>query len=637
LTSPAIVWDQKSDPPVGMGEVLCWQSYAEGDQISSVPRHLENHSERLKNKYLAFIYDLGESKISGKRVIDHLSMDADFSFWWMTLLAEKSPYKSPRIYDCLRILALEEILLERKLSNLILKSYNRDLAQAIRLLCRDIGVNFSWKPESQPPQKWSLRRLYRAMPYPVRGLLFFARHLVTRWLLRNLKSPNWFSGKGSIFLCSFFSHLDPTSCEKGNFYSRQWEMLPKHIHDSGRRTNWLQHFLPSSVLPNVRMGISWLRSFNLDSEKQGCHSFLDTYLTLNLVGRVLKSWFSLNVLAWRLRNIKSVFYPKGSSACLWPILQDDWLASLSGPTGVNNCLWVELFDAALNDIPHQEMGFYLYEKQGWENALLHAWRKHGHGKIIGVQHATVPFWHLYYFDDPRILHSEQNHSMPLPDHIAVNGPMAWDALSKTGYSAEQLVEVEALRYLNLSRVIAKPALGSKNYDNMEKSVPASPRYEVLILGDIDPTSMDNFLRLLENTMELLSSAYKFTFRPHPAYAVHLGKYPGLQAEETTGNLHRVLADFDVVLTTSGTSAALDTYLAGLPVIIYLNGSEFNLSPLRGHSGVGFVSTSEELAEALQMTKQYMVDVQGGEQFFFLDPELPRWNKLLQMNLNWSKI
>ena len=164
-------------------------------------------------------------------------------------------------------------------------------------------------------------------------------------------------------------------------------------------------------------------------------------------------------------------------------------------------------------------------------------------------------------------------------------------------------------------------------------MPASPRGEVLILGDIDPASMRNFLSFLESTMKLLFSDYKFTFRPHPAYALDLAKYPSLQADEPGGALDRILADFDVVLTTSATSAALDTYLTGLPVIIYLNGSDFNLSPLRGRSGVCFVSTSEELEKALQMTKKNVVDVQGGEEFFFLDRELPRWKKLLQRNSN----
>jgi surface carbohydrate biosynthesis protein (TIGR04326 family) len=628
LTSPVIVWDQKINPPVGMGEVLCWQSYAEGGQISSVPRYLEKHAERLKSKYLAFIHDLGESRIAGKSVVDHMSMEDGFSFWWMTLLAEKSPYKSPNIYNCLRILALEEILLERKPADLTLKSSNCDLAQAIRSLCKDIGVNFSWKPESQPRQPWSLRRIYQALPYPMQGLIGFARHLVMRWPLRKLETPKWFSNDSAIFMCSFFVHLDPTSCAKGQFYSRLWEKLPEYIHGSGRRTNWIQHFMISSVVPSVRTGIGWLRSFNLDPEKQGSHSFLESYLTWKILGRVLKNWCWLNTLAWRLRNIKAAFYPKGSAVWLWPFLRGDWQASLNGQTGIDNCLWVELFDAVLNDLPHQKTGFYLHEKQAWESALLRAWRKYGHGEIIGVPHVTVPFWHLYYFDDPRSIQSKDKCSMPLPNRLAVNGPLAWRALAETGYSDEQLVEVEAVRYMSLSAITAKPVLGSVNRNILEQELPAPSGVRVLILGDWVPKSTHNFLRLLEDTKKLMPYGCEFTFKPHPGHAVPLAKYPGLQADETNEVLHRILADFDAVLTTCVTCASLDAYLAGIPVIIYLDGGYFNLSPLRGHPDVCFVSTSEELLEALQVGHQDTVNSTDNQDFFFFDQELPRWRKLL---------
>jgi surface carbohydrate biosynthesis protein (TIGR04326 family) len=628
LTDSVIVWDQKSDPPIDKGEILNWQSYVEGNRISSIPRYLENHAESLRGKYLAFIHDLGESRIVGKRVVDHLSMEDGFSFWWMTLLAEKSPYKSPHIYDCLRIMALEEILLERKPSSLTLHSNAQELAQAIRSLCENIGVEFILKTESQPRQPWSLRMLYRALPYPMQGLIIFARHLVMRWPLRKLETPAWFSDDSAIFLCSFFVHLDPASCAKGQFYSRLWEQLPKCINDSGRQTNWLQHFMFSSVIPNTQTGIDCLRSFNRDSEKQGNHSFLDTYLSCKVVRRVFKNWCWLNLRAWRLRNIKTAFYPKESAVWLWPFLRGDWLASLGGQIGIENCLWLELFDAALNDMPHQKIGFYLHEKQGWENALLRAWRKYGNGEIIGVPHATVPFWHLYYFDDSRSIQSKEKCSMPLPNRLAVNGPKAWKAFAETGYSGEQLVEVEAVRYTKLSTIVAKPAMGPASHDAMKQQLSAPSEVRVLVLGDMIPDSTHNFLRLLENTIKIMPSGCRFTFKPHPAYVVELVKYPGLKADETVDALHQILEDFDVVLTTYSTSASLDACLAGLPVIIYLDGSDFNLSPLRGHPDVCFVSTSEELVEALQMGHQDTVNITDNQDFFFLDQELPRWRKLL---------
>jgi len=628
VTASVIVWDHKDDPPDAMGEVLCWQSYVHGDLVSSIPRYLEDHAERLRAKYLAFIHGLGESRIDGKRVVDHLDMGDGFSIWWMTQVAEKNPIKSPRIYDCLRLLALEEILLDRKPSDLTFCSSDPDLAQAVRRLCRNLEICFVWQPRKEPKQNWSLGRLYRGLPYPVQGLISFARHLMSRWPLRKLQKPQWFSGENAVFLCSYFIHLDPASCAQGRFYSRQWGVLPKHLHDSGRRSNWIQHFLFSPAVPDTRTGLGWLRHFNLDANNQGYHAFLDTYLTWNIAVQVLKNWFWLTAVTWRLRHIQSAFYPEGSAAWLWPILRRDWLTSLNGPAAISNCLSVALFDAALKDIPFQKIGLYLCENQGWERAFLYAWRKHGHGEIIGVPHSTAPFWWLCYFDDPRSLNSEQNCPMPLPDRLAVNGTVAWRAFAGAGYSVEQLAKVEALRYLNLLGMAAKRDLDSAKSCIAKPPVSEPPGVNVLILGEMNPASMHHFLRLLEDAMKLLSSGYKFTFKPHPGYAVNLADYPGLQVGETTEALDRILGEYDIALAANSTSASVDAYVAGLPVIVGLDGADLNLSPLRGQPDARFVGTPEELAEALRAAGQDLATNPDRNEFFFLDPELPRWKRLL---------
>src|ERR1700722_14534578 len=89
----AVLWDQTSEPAIIEDQILGWQSYSEHDFLLSVPRYVEHHAERLRKKYLAFIHDLGEYHIAGKRVVDHMNMGDGFSLWWMTTLAEKSPLK----------------------------------------------------------------------------------------------------------------------------------------------------------------------------------------------------------------------------------------------------------------------------------------------------------------------------------------------------------------------------------------------------------------------------------------------------------------------------------------------------------------------------------------------------------------
>ena len=87
-----------SAPPETSEQIWCWRSYTQGALASSVPRYVEDHAEHVRAKYQAFIHDLGQRRIAGKRVVDHLDMGEGFSFWWMTLLAEKSPFKSPRSF-----------------------------------------------------------------------------------------------------------------------------------------------------------------------------------------------------------------------------------------------------------------------------------------------------------------------------------------------------------------------------------------------------------------------------------------------------------------------------------------------------------------------------------------------------------
>jgi surface carbohydrate biosynthesis protein (TIGR04326 family) len=616
--SPLLIWDEKGDPPTGAGLTLCWQSYARGERLDSVPRYLEAHAQRLRAKYLQFIHDLGEHRIAGKRVIDHLDAGDGFSFWWMTQLAEKSPFKSRRMYDCLRLLALEELLADISPCEVTLASADSTLAQAMRRLCDNLGLKFRHRAIRAPKRAWSLRRCYEALPFPMKGLVSL-RHPLSRWALRRTAHPPWFTEKGSIFFCSYFIHLDPISCARGEFYSRQWESLPKTLHEGGRRTNWLQIFLSSAAVPDAATGVAWLEKFNADARNQGCQAFLDGYLTFTIVLKALKKWLWLNIVSWKLRGIQSAFLVNRSAVWLWPVLRDDWRTSLVGPTAVGNCLWRELFDSAIGSMPHQEMGVYLCENQAWERSFLHAWRKHGHGRIIGVQHATAPFWHLYYFDDPRTVSDARGCAMPLPDCLAVNGPAARRAFLGAGFPAHKLVEVEALRYLNLMPLAKEQGV---------KSPPSDPM-RVIILGDMIPGSMRTFLELVAAAAKRLPPGYEFTFKPHPGYPVKLAGFADLKASETTESLHTILDQFDVAITANSTSASIDAYVAGLPVIIDLRGDDLNLSPLRGNSGIHFVSSPAELVQALQAIRTGSASVSPDrERLFHLDAELPRWRALL---------
>jgi surface carbohydrate biosynthesis protein (TIGR04326 family) len=455
------------------------------------------------------------------------------------------------------------------------------------------------------------------MPQPLKGLLSL-RHVAMRWPLRSARSPQWFAGDEAVFFCSYFIHLDPLSGSSGIFHSRHWEALPSSLQQHGKRANWLQLFLKSAVVPSVATGLDWVARFNENPDVNGRHAFVDSYLSWRVVVRVLKHWLRLVMLSSRLRGVRSAFTPSGSRASFWALLRNDWYASLGGAIGVDSCLSLELFDAALRELPRQPMGLYLFENHAWEKALLRSWRKYGHGRIIGVQHATAPFWYLPYFDDRRSLGRSAPRPLPLPDCVAVNGAPARRALAASGYPAHVLCDVEALRYLGVAAQRAT-----------ESRAPARGRtVRVLMLGDIAPASTQSFLALVAEAAKLLPDGYELTFKPHPGYAPDLSAYPSLAVQQTHEALAKILPNHDVAVAANNTSAAIDAYVGGLPVAIALSGEGFNLSPLRGQSGVYFVGTPAELVAALRRCTSERTAGAEREPFFFTEPDLRRWKGLL---------
>jgi surface carbohydrate biosynthesis protein (TIGR04326 family) len=299
-------------------------------------------------------------------------------------------------------------------------------------------------------------------------------------------------------------------------------------------------------------------------------------------------------------------------------MQEDWYASVCGRVAIEGLMYIELFDRAMGNIPYQEKGFYLSENIAWERALIHAWHKHGHGQLIAVVHGVVRFWDMRYFNDLRTIQSSGPYPMPQAELTVLNGQAAVNAYLDTGYPKEAILEGEALRNGYLYHIRAGSSLKMKK----------ARAIKVLVLGDYLSSSTIKLLNLLEATTPHTSNPLTYTVKPHPFYMVKSTDYPSLSLEVVVDPLGEILGGFDIAYSGNETSAAVDAYLAGLKVVVMLDDAKLNLSPLRGQSDVRFVSTPEELAEALQMGKQHTVNRPDRNDFFFLDPELPRWQKLL---------
>jgi surface carbohydrate biosynthesis protein (TIGR04326 family) len=616
-----IVWDSEELPPSCNEVTVLWRRFV--DDITpnaiSIPSLIEKNAEMLKGRYLAWIYDLGETHIKGRRLVDHLELQPGFSYWWMTLLVEKCNYaKSPQIDHAIRLMAFTDWVTDHSAEEITLVSVNQPLANCMHLWCKKKGIAFKWQRQPMCPVRLSLlRRAYQSLPLPLQALLGLTKYVVEHFPLRGVGLREWQTTNGTITFFSYSLNLVPEALKGGRFESHYWGTLPDALQADKCMTNWLHIHIKDSVLPSATLAAETLKVFNKNGNGKQIHVTLITFLSITVIFRSLYDWYRLTWKARYLQN--SISRATSNGLDLWPLFEREWTQSTAGPIAIINTLTFNLFTAALKSLPKQQTGVYLQENQGWEFGLIQAWRVVGHRRLIGAPHSTIRFWDLRYFFDPRSYGHAPCSSFPAPDLIAINGKAATDAYITGSYPTKDLVQVEALRYLHLDKSLIKHSTG----------ITASKKeLRVLVVCDYLLSHTKLQMRLLELAVKHLSSEIIIDVKPHPATPININDYPNLKISVVVDSIPKIIAEYEVVYTSSVTSAAVDAYCAGIPVISVLDPGTLNLSPLRGFLDVFFVSNAEELSRALLSVQIAPPALKANKSIFITDNKLPRWLKLL---------
>jgi surface carbohydrate biosynthesis protein (TIGR04326 family) len=98
----------------------------------------------------------------------------------------------------------------------------------------------------------------------------------------------------------------------------------------------------------------------------------------------------------------------------------------------------------------------------------------------------------------------------------------------------------------------------------------------------------------------------------------------------TEPLYEILDWADVTFSSESTSAAVDSFISGKEVLIALNFKALNFSPLKDFKNVYFLSTSNSLADHLNSFSGNNPMDKSRNEFFYLDNEIPKWKKLLEI-------
>ncbi len=615
-----LVWDAEGPPPVGDWTTVLWRKYAGvGDPaVISITQQVDLEADELRRRYLAWIYDLGETRLNGRRAIDHLSLRPGFSYWWLSSLAQKfNVAEGSLINDAIKALAFERLVATRQANAVVLISGNRQLADCVEQFCSIRGLRYEFRPTKTIRAKGYLQSLYQSLPHSLRAFVYLGWYIwqaIPLWLQKKPAMP---ALVGEVLLIDVLVHLDPRAISNGSFVSNYWTALVEKLSEWQIKSNWLHGFFRHPAIPTLGLAQGQIERFTASSKGAQFHALVEGSFNFRAGASALRDYFTVRRSFARLQGI-GCLRPAGSDLNLWPLHAGDWGDSLCGKGAMTNCLRMSLFEDAVNRFPTQRVGIYIAENQPWEMALVYAWRAAGHGTLIGTPHTTIRFWDLRYHYDARSYQCRTVCDLPLPDILAVNGPVAKESVLASGYNPDRIIEVEALRFLHLSN----PPTGHQRNRSYRNEM------RVLVCGDFLTETNERIISWLKIAATTLENDTAYIFKPHPAYPFSIIDYPMLKFEISEAPLADLLADCDVVFASNITSAAVDAYCSGVPVIQMLDGNSFNNSPLRGLEHVTYARDPKELAEALDSLKRRKYG--PTTPYFNLDENLLRWRNLLDI-------
>jgi surface carbohydrate biosynthesis protein (TIGR04326 family) len=603
------------------GCVAAWSLRDVPANVDSVPALVDQAAVRLRDEYITWIHDLGAYEVRGRDVRTRLALTPDLSFWWMTLVAEKEPLRSPGIYKVFKLRTLELLYHQRGCRGVVYVGNDRVLAKVLRRWCSRLG-----HPYSQAASRIGSRRTANArgpshiserFPYVCQAAWYLGRTWFGR-IRRARRAAAIPSGSGAprATIVTFFPNVDLERTRGGRFWSRYWERLHELLDESQQPIDWLWLYVSS---PQVSFDDTLVMLETCNQKGRGQYRYLlfDQFIRPAVLVHAAAIYVRVVFAALRLGPAKRAFRFPGSDLDFFPMMSHEWRSSLFGLAAAQGALQIAGFDEVAEQLPGGPWMLFLWENQPWELALMTAWRRKHAGRIIGAQHSALGSLDLRSFGDPRDLSAGVPVRRPAPDLLAVNGSGARDLL--TSYRpANHIVVAEALRYLQLRTV--PPA-------NADGKPPM-----LLVLTGYKQSETVYQLRLLSDAAQLgaLDRFARVVIKPHPVCPIEPLIRPGCFArppEIATTAVTALWPEAHVVFAANSTAAAVEASYVGLPVAVCAAADEMNLSPAFGQLNVPVVGTAAELAEFLRHPTVAVCP----RDYFLLDDALPRWRELLSVS------
>lgn len=578
----------------------------------SVPLLVEKNIETLREEYLAWVHELGESRWNGKSVRKILQLHDGFSFWWMTLVAQKNPMKNNNIYELFKLRALEMYYLDSNCHGIVLYSSSNLLDVILRDWCIALKCSYRKVKNNKVNGALKIVDMIKKLPFPIQAFATIAKRYWTRCrYLKAIKSIPKDNCQATVV--TYFPNIDRSLADKGMFRSNYLGILNDVFKEGDWNINWIWIYTPNDQF-SFRESMK-LRDVFASGKTRDRYFFLEEFMNLRTIIKAIGYYTSIYMNRGSLRSIGKAFFLPGSGVNFWRLFSHEWKNSLTGSEAIDNCLMLAAFENIAKLLAQQKWGLYLWENAPWERALNYAWEKADKGKLIGFQHATLRFLDLRFFEDSR---SYRLDNLPplLPTFLAVNGKGSRDLLEQVRYPQDKMRDVEAARYMYLLDAKTKREAGTKSTF-------------LAVTGYISGETRSQ-LKLLIEAMKTdgLRAFDAVLIKPHPDCPI--GEIlndlaPEINFTVTREPLSELWHRSSVAYVANSSSASTEAAYLGVPVIVHVPENSLNFSPLLGNPQIKHVNNLRDFLDSLSSLSVVLL----GDEFFCLDTELSQWRSLLQ--------
>ena len=587
--------------------IILLDSYEFGASIVSVPQFIESNSTKLKNLYLDFIHSKSEILFNQKSLRDLFQVDDRLNLWDCSPILEASVYSSPLTIS-IKMLAIFELIRGIEASSLEIETIYDGVSRSLEGYCKEVNIQFQTNCITstffnQTPLKQSTIYLLFA------SWIFIVRHFI-QWLPYRRDQSHQLKPKAKLFFAPL-AHLTSSSM-------KSWDGLDKLIFDSNQEANFIYLYSPTSEIKTPKSALNKIHSF---VSSQTIKSFLlESWVTNGVYIKVCRAHYYLLKTYFRLRNERKIFSLSRPGESLEHILNITWKKSFFGAGLSDNLIRFYSLKNLFLNISEPSDCFFLFENQSWEKVLNAEFHSLASNKsTFAILHSTVRFWDLRFAQPKRLKRVDKKQDIE-PNFYGINGNYAMEQYLEAGFSPEELVPVESLRYQYL-----KESAGQKiEKDEFNTGI------HIIIFGDYSAAlniKMLNFLQVCDQTLDV---PMEFLFKEHINAPINLSKYCFRNARIIYEPNNELFLSAKNFFFSNMTSAQIDALYFQIKPMVFMDGSELNLSPLRGTDRISCIYSPQDLLT--HINNQTSHSISDDNDFLYLDKEIKKWQRLFSTEL-----